>query len=306
MITNFIIAICCLFLGVKEVDNVTNLHGDTCRISDGDVSIFDGSEIKNGTLVIAEGNYLLQVKKEGGACLKVGDNTELVIDGTLRLTPNPFKSYDIIRVVGRHVNIHGKGSIVGDRSEHTGHEGEWGMGIRMKASSDVRINGLTIADCWGDCIYVGGGSKNTQISNCQLRGSRRQGISITNADSVTIRNCRIENISGTNPQYAIDIEPNKQCVVDNVLIKNVTVTGCKGGIRAILGKKTYGNARIGKVEIRNCRLSAKSRHTIQLAGCEQAVVEGCLIETRKGQKPVISRKVGRLTVKNNRRIKVKS
>jgi len=300
MMTTLLLVLSCLFLNVTGIKNGLDLQGKTYKISDGDASLFDGREIKNGTLVISEGEYLLRVKKEKDACLIVGDNCELIIDGTLRLTPNGFKSYDVIRVVGSRVKIHGKGNIVGDKSKHTGHEGEWGMGIRLHGSRNVTVSGLTIADCWGDCIYIGGGSKNTQISNCQLRGSRRQGISITKADGVTVSNCKISNISGTNPQYAIDIEPNKRCVVDNVLIQNVIVTGCEGGFRAVLGKKTYGNARIGKVEILNCHVMAKSRHTIHFAGCEQAVVKDCVIETRKGEKPVLLREVGHLSQTNNK------
>ena len=84
-----------------------------------------------------------------------------------------------------------------------------------------------------------------------------------------------------------------------MLIRNVTVTGCEGGFRAAIGKEEYGNARIGKVEIRNCNVTAKSRHTLHFAGCEQAVVEDCVIETRKGEKPILARQVGHLSEKNN-------
>ena len=299
MMTFLIITLSCLFLNTTENNNSMDLQGKTYTISDGDMSMFDGREIKNGKIVIPEGKYLVRVKKEGDACIKVGDNTELVIDGTIQLAPNSFKSYEMIRVVGSHVRIHGKGSLIGDRLKHIGHEGEWGMGIRLKGASHVTVSGITIADCWGDCIYIGGDSRSILIKNCMLRGSRRQGISITKADSVTISNCKIANISGTNPQYAIDIEPNKRCVVDNVLIKNVTVTGCEGGFRAVIGKEEYGNARIGKVEVRNCHVMAKSRHTIHLAGCEKALVRDCVIETRKGEKPILSRKVGKLSEMNN-------
>jgi parallel beta-helix repeat protein len=229
-----------------------------------------------------------------------------LIDGILKLAPNRFKSCDMIRVVGSNVKIHGKGSIMGDRHTHTGSQGEWGMGIRTDGASDVTVSGITIADCWGDCIYIGGGSKNIRISNCLLRGSRRQGISITKAENVTISNCKISDISGTMPQYAICIEPNKRCIVDNVVIENVTVTGCEGGFRAVLGKSTFDNARIGKVEIRSCHVSAKSRHTIHFAGCEQAVVTNCVIETRQGEKPILTRLVGRLTQKANKVVYTKT
>lgn len=300
MIITVLLVLSCLFLNDTGNDSIVDLQGKTCQIMDGDVSMFDGREVKNGTLVIAEGSYRLQVKKEGGACLRIGDNTEVVINGRLALAPNCFKSCDMIRIVGSHVKIHGKGSITGDRYAHLSRKGEWGMGIHLDGASHVTVSGLTIADCWGDCIYIGGDSKNIEISDCHLRGSRRQGVSIVKADSVTISNCRIADISGTNPQYAIDIEPNKRCVVDNVLIENVTVTGCEGGFRAIIGKEEFGNARIGKVEIRNCNVMAKSRQTIFLGGCEQGVIEDCTIETRKGEKPILLRKTGDVSEMNNK------
>lgn len=305
MITNVIFVLSCLLLNVMGTDDAVDLQGKTCQISSGDVSMFDGREVRNGTLVIAEGSYRVQVKKEGGTCLRIGDNMEVVIDGRLQLAPNAFRSYDVIRIVGSNVKIHGKGSITGDRHAHTGREGEWGMGIRLDGAENVTVSGITIADCWGDCIYIGGG-KNIRVSNCQLRGSRRQGISITKAENITISNCKISNISGTMPQYAICIEPNKRCLVDNVVIENVTVAGCEGGIRAVLGKKTFGNARIGKVEIRHCHVSAKSRHTIHFAGCEQAVVTNCVIETLKGEKPILTRHVGSLLENNNKVIYTKT
>lgn len=277
-----------------------DLKGTTYRVAAGDVSIFDGREVRNGTLVIPEGDYLLQAKKERDACLTIGDDTELVIDGHLQLAPNAFKSYDIIRVVGSNVKIHGKGSITGDGHGHTGSDGEWGMGIRLHGASNVTVCGLTIADCWGDCIYIGGGSNDIQITECLLRESRRQGISITKADGVTISDCNIANISGTNPQYAIDIEPNQQCAVDNISISNVVVTDCEGGFRAIIGKKGFGNARIGKVEISHCQVMAKSRHPLHFAGCDEAIVRDCTIETRRGKKPILSRQVAKLTKENNK------
>lgn len=260
----------------------------------------DGGYIANGRFVIPAGDHTVKISEEKGAWLTVGDNTELIIDGNIQLEGNYFSSCDLIRVTGRNVRIHGKGSITGDRRTHKGKEGEWGMGIRFHGAKDVTVKGLTISNCWGDCIYIGGGSKSIKIDSCVLCGSRRQGVSITKANGVTISDCRIADISGTMPQYAICIEPNKKCVVDNVLIRGVSVVNCEGGLRAILGKKTYGNARIGKVEIRNCHVMAKSRHTVHFAGCDQTIVTGCTIETRKGEKPILTRLVGKLTEKNNK------
>lgn len=299
MMTNFILTICWLFLSMTRNDNVMDLQGKTYTVSNGDVSLFDGREVKNGTLVISEGSYILRVRKEGDACLKIGDNTELVINGTLKLAPNDFKQYDMIRIVGNKVKIHGKGCLIGDKFTHTGKEGEWGMGIHFRGASNASLNGLSIKNCWGDCIYVGKQSGKIIIKNCRLDHGRRQGISITSADSVIIKDCTISNVSGTMPQYGIDIEPNKNGSVNYVLIDKVDITDCEGGIRAIIGKKEFGNAQIGTVVIRNCHVMALSRVPILFNVCKTATVEGCTIDATNERPSIRTNYVERLKICNN-------
>lgn len=289
----------CIFLVSAGSKNDMDLQGSTYRISNGDVSIFDGREVRNGTLIISEGDYLLRVKKNGASCLRIGDSTELIIDGTLRLAPNDFKQYDMIRIVGKHVKIHGKGCLIGDKFTHTGNEGEWGMGINFRGATDATLSELTIKDCWGDCVYVGKKSGKVIIEDCHLDNGRRQGISVTDADSVIIRNCNISNVSGTFPQYGIDIEPNRNCSVNYALIENVDVTDCEGGIRALVPKAGKGNAFIGTVEIFNCRVSAKSRYPIHLCACTTGKVEGCTIDATNERPSIYANYVENLTICNN-------
>ena len=116
---------------------------------------------------------------------------------------------------------------------------------------------------------------------------------------MTISNCSIADISGTNPQYAIDIEPNKRCVVDNVLIRNVIVTNCEGGIRATVPNKGIGNALVGSVDIRNCHVSAKSRYPVHLNRCAIGTVEGCTIDATNDRSSIYANYVENLKVCNN-------
>lgn len=278
---------------------VMDLRGGTHRVRGGDATLFDGREVRNGKLIISEGSYLLRVKANGGACLIIGDNTELVIHGTLTLAPNNFAQYDMIRIVGNNVKIHGTGTLIGDKFTHTGKEGEWGMGIEFRGASNATLSGLTIKDCWGDCVYIGRKSGNVTIENCQLDNGRRQGISITEADSVVVRSCTILNVSGTNPQYGIDVEPNRNCTVNYVLIDNVDVTDCEGGIRTAVPNAGVGNASIGSVEIRNCRVSAKSRYPIHLIRCVTATVKGCTIDASNDMPSIYANYVEKLTVSDN-------
>lgn len=259
----------------------------------------NGGYIDNGRYVIPDGDHFVRIAKEKGAWLTVGDNTELIIEGNILLEGNDFRNCDIIRVTGRNVLVHGKGSIVGDKFTHTGNEGEWGMGIRLRNASNATLRGLTIKNCWGDCIYVGNKSEKITIENCLLDNGRRQGISVTSADSVVIRNCTISNVHGTKPQYAIDIEPNKNCTVNDVLIENVEAVNCEGGFRALTYKVDERRAVIGSVEIRNCRVSANSRYPIHLNKCQQAVVEHCVIDGSNDRPSVYANHVDELKVRNN-------
>ena len=259
----------------------------------------EGGYIAHGRFVIPAGDYMVRISAEKGTWLTVGDSTELIIEGNVKLEGNKWRSCDIIRVTGSNVLIHGNGSIVGDRMTHLGEEGEWGMGILFRGATDVTLNGLTIKDCWGDCVYVGKNSGKVTIENCCLDNGRRQGVSVTDADSVIIRNCTIANVSGTFPQYGIDIEPNRNCTVNYVLIENVDVTDCEGGIRAIVPKDGVGNAEIGTVEIRNCQVSAKSRYPIQLTLCKTGTVEECTIDATNERPSINANAVENLTICNN-------
>lgn len=252
-------------------------------------------------IVIEKGNYSVRVEKNATVCIPICSNTDVIIKGTIRLAPNEYKSYNIIQAKGNNINIMGNGTIIGDKHTHTGTEGEWGMGIRLKGAINTKVSGLTIKDCWGDCIYVGGNSKNVLIEKCRLDHGRRQGISVTKADGVTVRNCIITNVGGTNPQYAIDIEPNRRDSVDNIVIENVIVKNCEGGIlttRAVpeVGAKTPW---IGDVTIRNCQVSSNSKKTISIIRCEKVKIEECSLYTKKIRTVISVSETGKAIVQNN-------
>lgn len=264
-----------------------------------DVVPASGGHISNGRFVVPEGDLLVKTRSERDAWLIVGDNTELIINGNIQLEGNGLSCCDIIRVTGKNVIIRGKGSIAGDKFTHTGSEGEWGMGIHFRGASNATLSGLTIKNCWGDCIYLSKNSNNIRIENCRIDHGRRQGITIVSADSVFIKKCTISNVSGTMPQYGIDIEPNRNCSVNYVLIDNVNVTNCEGGIRAIVPKAGIGSATIGTVVIRKCRVSAKSRHPIQFTACKTATVDGCIIEATNERPCINANYVENLKICNN-------
>lgn len=251
------------------------------------------------TIIIEQGDYRVSAYKNADVCLTVPSNSTLIVQGSIRLQPNTFPRCDIVRAKGNNIKITGNGSIIGDKHTHLGTTGEWGMGIRFHGAINASVSGLTIKDCWGDCIYVGGNSKNVQIDKCILDHGRRQGISVTKADGVTIKNCKISNVSGTKPQCAIDIEPNANDTVDHVLIENVEVVNCEGGFLATVGKKNVEKKKIGKVQIRNCKVSALGMYPIRMTSCESLLVEDCVINAQNENSAIYTKNNRYVVVRNN-------
>ena len=245
---------------------------------------------------ITGGNYLVKVNKNGQTCLSITDNTELVLNGTVRLLPNSFSNYNIIDVIGNNVRIFGTGTIIGDKHAHTGTTGEWGMGINIKKATNVSISGLNIKDCWGDCIYIGNDSEKVLVDKCTLDHGRRQGISVTSGNQITLKNLKITNVFGTNPQYGIDIEPNKNGVVDNVRMKNIIIDNCKGGI--LVWGKAEG-AKVGNIIIEDCKISNILLVPINIKKCISVKVIKCTLTNFSNKQAILYEKVDKVYENNN-------
>lgn len=214
------------------------------------------SENVDNVLIVEDGTYNVSANRNGETILVVPSKTEVIINGSITLLPNDFTNYYIVGLKGENIQLHGKGEIVGDKHTHTGTKGEWGMGVNLAKCKSVDIYDLTIRDCWGDCIYIGTESTDVRINNCTLDHGRRQGISITSAGNVLIENCVISNVGGTAPEYAIDIEPNKNDTIESVIIRNVKSIDCKGGFLTWGGAD---NCTINNVELHDCYVEGATR-----------------------------------------------
>lgn len=203
----------------------------------------------DNVLIIESGSYKVAAGCSNDRILNIPSNTEVIMNGIITMLPNDFPSYNIVYLKGENIKLHGNGKIIGDKRTHKGNTGEWGMGITLGGCSNAQIYGLTVSDCWGDCIYIGSKSTDVYVNNCILDNGRRQGISITSAGDVVIENCVISNVSGTPPGFAIDIEPNKNDTVESVIIRNVKAIDCLGGFL------TWGGAKgclIDNVQLQDC------------------------------------------------------
>ena len=150
------------------------------------------------------------------------------------------------------------------------------MGINVVRGHHVYISGITVKDCWGDCIYVGARSSDVEISKCVLDHGRRQGISITSGKNIHIHNCVITNVGGIPPEYAIDIEPNEADTVSHVIIERVKMENCVGGVMTtVFGRDA--RSKVFNVKIRNCQISTVGDEPLRITRCDTAVVNRCKI-----------------------------
>lgn len=226
------------------------------------------------TVIIEDGTYWVDI--EDGPGVVLSDNVTLYIGGTIKLKANSKTGYNIVSVKGRNITICGDGEIVGDRDIHLGDKGEWGMGIILSKADNVIISGLKISKCWGDGIYVYGKSERVQIYDCDFSYCRRQGISITDANDVIIKDCSFSNIGGTSPGLAIDVEPNADKSVKQVFISGIKVKDCEAGVS--VSNRAKGSS-IGEVTItRSSFVGAKKNYSVLIAGAKKAIVDSCYID----------------------------
>jgi hypothetical protein len=125
-------------------------------------------------------------------------------------------------------------NIEGDKYTHLSNEGEWGNGVSIKSSSNIKLFKPMISKFWGDGIYIGQETtvpKNIAINGGLVNDNRRNGISIISGINILIKNTTISNTKGHNPQSGIDIEPNSSSneitnvVLDGIITKNNAVHG---------------------------------------------------------------------------------
>jgi len=172
--------------------------------------------------------------------IKIPANTKVYFQKKSKvvLKANKEQNYGIIKIENaENVEVY-NANIEGDRRNHLGTKGEWGMGIDVRGSKNVLIKNTYIKDCWGDGIYIGATnnmSENIKVHDFIIDYSRRNGISIINVSGLDISNGLIANTMGTDPQMGIDIEPNKSDdEVKNITISNIKTFNNRYGIAVVL------------------------------------------------------------------------
>lgn len=295
----------CLGVTIKGtwlVSTIRDSFFDYSFLSDNEVLdnvlALQSSAIRN-KIILTKPSYRVVLDDYRKRGLQLKDNAILNMQTTIYLAGNNLSRYAIL-VVGNNNKIIG-GEIVGDIDSHVFAEGttsEWGFGIYLNMVDRVSIIGTRISKCIGDGIYLGGGTsnemgdfssacRNVVITNVVSDNNRRQGISITCADNVLIKNCTFSNTGKTemiSPGCGIDIEPNKGQSVRRIIVKNSRILNNNklldasiGGYESIGSKCNVENILFencevtgalcictGSVTLKHCTLSTLSLHLAKM------------------------------------------
>lgn len=141
-------------------------------------------------------------------------NTEFIFSpgAIIGMQTNDKWNYCVLRLNGDNIIIR-DGVIVGEKDTHiftprdsdgkTAHDE--GHGICVWNNNKVLIDNMQMRDLTGDGSLVLE-SNDVTFTNNTIHANRRQGISIVGGVRVRITNNEIHHISGTAPQFGIDIE----------------------------------------------------------------------------------------------------
>lgn len=230
--------------------------------------------------------------------LNVASNTKVFISATIAKSDAVSQTRTILGINNvENVTIIG-GMLLGTRE--TFHATEYGMGIHISNSKNVRVSNMIIKNTTGDGIYITGASSGVVIENCIFEGNGRNGISVINAANVEVNCSTFKNIKYKAPMSGIDLEPNELTeVVRNFSVNNCVFENCQNSLTSAATRGTVENA-----EMVNCSvyanetistfLSSAYTQRIRIAGCsftgtssasysiaasysDSVIFEGCLI-----------------------------
>lgn len=207
--------------------------------------------------------------------LDITSPTTIIGNGAiLKLSPNSYTRYRVLRIVLTHdVYIDGL-NIIGDKADHVGSTGEQGYGFLVAGSTNVHIDNCTASYCWGDGLNVAATYAPSEaesvmnyevyVNNFESHHNRRQGISVEGCNGFYLDNAYIHDIGGTLPQAAIDFEPSPYIdedtqvesnyeYIDNVFISNLK---CENNIGVDIIVDDYHSTKQGHYLFNNCNFPA--------------------------------------------------
>lgn len=148
----------------------------------------------------------------------------------------------------------------------------WRIAVRVDGARRVTVRQATFRDWYTDAVWVGGpgaGSADVVLSELQIRGSRRNGVSLTHARGVTVERSYIgEPAAAPLVGAGIDVEPNAGEQVTDLVIRANRFHGNVVGVYDHPGKGLPGQ----RHEISNNVITASGTHGVIVNSVAQAAL----------------------------------
>lgn len=222
-------------------------------------------------------NHELKVPiKKWSSNLTIKSNTLVELNADLFTLPTAHKGGYCINIVGHDVKVNGNGHFLfgtiasSDQKECP----QWLHGLNIDTESrNVSINDLNSWLFCGDGFYNAGSDVTLDRVNAKFNG--RQGLSITYGSNIKVLNSsftytgfyRINNSGG--PCAGIDIEPNGDEKVNNVLIEGCTL------LHNIIRKGYINDLDIYNSYDTDLKVIDCSIEGIRMGSCSGILIEKC-------------------------------
>ncbi len=233
---------------------------------------------KNHTAYVPAGVYDIDLTKHNGIVMRRNYKLYMHKDAVLRAMKTDKNECQVINVGSSshkddpdyysNMEISG-GTIIGDLRE-AGKDGEGVMGIRVQYAKNIYIHDVTIKECRGDGIYIGGngnGSTNICITGCTIEDNSRNCLGIVSVHNLYVDNCNISGagslFGGKAPRACILIEKNQgDNTCTDIVIKNSNIDNekvCQSQSEAYaFGSSTARNEIHGnRLTVENCTFKGK-------------------------------------------------
>jgi parallel beta-helix repeat protein len=231
-----------------------------------------------GTVIISDGTYLIDADYHTGKSIQMKSNVNLEMSANtiLKAIPNNLTHYQILMILNKENIVIRGGTLIGERDEHVGITGEWGMGVAITgASKNIRVENVVAKNFWGDGFFIAEDGENTPesivLQNCIGDNNRRQGTSVTAGKDILITGCTMKNTNGTNPEAGIDCESNfpenisilQDCRIVNCRLENnngygIAFSKCEN--HQAIGNTVEGNNKGGIYGGNSSKIIIQSNH----------------------------------------------
>lgn len=243
---------------ISHIDDIYHLIKPTMTMKEIQEKINLGGNFK-----FLKGVYPIDLKNVDNQYIgyDLKSNSTFIFDeGVIfKLNENTIDNYRILNIEKKeNITING-GYVVGDKYTNLKNLGEWGHGLSIRGSKNIKVYNFRSDKCWGDGIYIGQSTdysidfcENILLQNIITDDNRRQGISVTSVDGLYMYNLNLSNTGGTAPGAGIDFEPNNnRNKMKNIFVDNIYTFNNKIGIENHFANHTGVNESEIEITVKN-------------------------------------------------------